>query len=133
MSLIRLARPTWAVPWLLLQSIAFHKSPCILCSSHRLFKPPWCIYISLMWNALPPIPLNDSNSPFNDQLRCKFHKEVFLDHYPDWICFCSEIYVHLITLSPHSIHKSTIIYCWYYLCVLPWGMMSRMFCFTPSA
>ena len=67
------------------------------------------LFLLFLWK----IPIHSSMI----SLEYKFHREVLLACYPDWICFCSEIYVHLITLSLHSIQKSTIISCWYYLCV----------------
>lgn len=118
MSFIRLAR---TLNWTL-ATFAFHTSPCIWCSSHRLFSQSYvgiCTHsVSSIWNVLPPIPLSGSSLPFNDQLKFKFPREVFFDWYPDWIWFCSEISIHLITLSPNSIRKSIIVYYWYFLCVL---------------
>ena len=117
-----MARPTWAGPWLLLQSIAFHKPLCILGFSHKLFFQTSLIYLHTGFSSSGMLfllffwkfPIHSSMISF----EYKFHREVLLACYPDWICFCSEIYVHLIALSLHSIHKSTIISCWYYLYVL---------------
>lgn len=83
---------------------------CILCFIHGFLSLLHeCIFFPI-WNAVLPIPLNSSNSPFSYQLRCRSHREVFLRCFPDWTCFCSEKYVYLITLSPNSIYRFTIRY-----------------------
>lgn len=54
--------------------------------------------LSPVWNTLPLLLLNDFSPAFCYQLKCQFHRELFLDSYPHRVCFCSKICNHHITL-----------------------------------